>query len=126
MTREQIREEIDRLKNVLAEERQLLLSGRAGETAALMNVKLGAIEELDRAFGTLEAGDIPSEYRTDMHEIAQLARENSVHFEAVQNGLRRAIQRLESLHANAHVGSYAQDGTRVAFTEVTGRFLKKA
>lgn len=126
MTRDQIRQEIVRLKEVLFEERQLLLSGRAGETVALMNTKLGAVEELDRAFGTLEAGEIPAQFQKDMYEIAQLARENSVHFEAVQNGLRRAIQRLESLHADAHVGSYAQDGTRVAFTGVTGRFLRKA
>jgi lambda repressor-like predicted transcriptional regulator len=126
MSREQIQKEIARLKDVLAEEKQYLLSGRVGDVAALMNIKLSAIGELDQAFGTLEAGDIPADFRMDMQDIAQLARENSVHFEAIQNGLQRAIRRLESLHADAHVGSYAQDGTRMAFTEVTGRFLKKA
>ena len=45
---------------------------------------------------------------------------------AIQNGLRRAIERVESQHANAYVGSYTQTGGKVAFTEVTGHFLKKA
>ena len=61
-----------------------------------------------------------------MMDIVSMAKENAVHFEAIQNGLRRAIQRLESQHANAYVGSYTQTGGKVAFTEVTGQFLKKA
>jgi hypothetical protein len=61
-----------------------------------------------------------------MAEIVGLAKENAIHFDAIQNGIRRAIQRLESQHANAYVGSYTQTGGKVAFTEVTGRFLKKA
>ena len=37
-----------------------------------------------------------------------------------------ASVRLESLHASAYVGSYTQTGGQMAFTEVTGQFLKKA
>lgn len=121
-----IREEIDRLKQALEDERTLLLSGQARETASLMAVKLAAMEELEKAFGTLEPDDVPALYRDDMIGVVRLAKENAIHFEAIRNGMRRAIHRLESMHANAYVGSYTQTGGRMAFTEVTGGFLKKA
>ena len=126
MTHAHIKEEIARLKQALADESQLLRSGQARETAALMPDKLGAMDELEKAFGSLEPDVVPAIYRSDMVEIVQLAKENAVHFEAIQNGMRRAIQRLESFHASAYVGSYTQTGGKVAFTEVTGQFLKKA
>ena len=126
MTSTHIREEIARLKQTLAQERQLLLSGQARETAALLSGKLSAMEELERAFGSLEPDTVPAAFRDDMTEIVRLARENAVHFEAIRNGMRRAIERLESFHANAYVGSYTQTGGKVAFTDVRGQFLKKA
>jgi tRNA isopentenyl-2-thiomethyl-A-37 hydroxylase MiaE len=126
MSQTHIKEEIARLKEALLQERHLLLSGQAQETAALMPGKLGAMDELEKAFGGLDAETVPSLYRNDMIEIVQLARENSVHFEAIRHGMRRAIERLESLHSSAYVGSYTQTGGKVAFTEVTGRFVKKA
>lgn len=121
-----IREEIFRLKEVLEQERRFLRSGQPQETASLMPAKLSAMEELEKAFGSLEPDDVPSLYRQDMVGIVRAAKENAVHFAAVQNGLRQAISRLESLHATAYVGSYTQTGGKVAFTEVTGQFLKKA
>lgn len=126
MSQTQVRQEIDRLRDVLVAERQLLIAGQPGETTTLIAEKLGAMEELEKAFGTLEPGEVPAAYRAEMVEIVQLAKENSVHFEAIRHGMRRAIQRLESLHASAYVGSYTQTGGQMAFTEVTGQFLKKA
>lgn len=126
MSHAQISEEITRLKDVLEQERHYLLSGQPLETATLMEAKLAAMDGLERAFGSLEPDDIPSLYRRDMAGIVQAAKENAVHFEAVQNGLQQAISRMKSLHASAYVGSYTQTGSKVAFTEVTGQFLKKA
>jgi len=126
MTQVAIREEIDRLRIALEEEHEMLLAGQARETVSLMGIKLSAMEELEKAFGSLEPGLVPAVYRDDMADIVALAKENAIHFGAIQNGMRRAIHRLESMHANAYVGSYTQTGGRVAFTEVTGGFLKKA
>ena len=126
MSHTQISEEIARLKDVLEQERHFLLSGQPLETATLLGVKLAAMEELEKAFGSLAPEDIPSPYRREMAGIVEAAKENAIHFEAVQNGLRQAISRMESLHASAYVGSYTQTGGKVAFTEVTGQFLKKA
>lgn len=126
MSQVSIQGEIDGLKETLALEQQYLLAGRARETISLSEAKLASMDALETAFGTLEPGAVPRAYQRDMQEIVLLAKENAVHFEAIQNGLRRAIQRLETQHANAYVGSYTQTGGKVAFTEVTGQFLKKA
>ncbi len=126
MSQPSIQSEIDGLKETLALEQQYLLAGRARETLALAEAKLSAMDALETAFGSLEPGSAPRAFQNDMVEIVSLAKENAVHFEAIQNGLRRAIGRMESQHANAYVGSYTQTGSQVAFTEVTGQFLKKA
>nr|WP_321360598.1 hypothetical protein [uncultured Hyphomonas sp.] len=126
MNQASVQNEIDSLKEALALEQQYLLAGRARETLSLVEVKLSAMDALERAFGSLDPSAVPGTYRSDMIDIVSMAKENAVHFEAIQNGMRRAIQRLESQHANAYVGSYTQTGGKVAFTEVTGRFLKKA
>ena len=121
-----MREEIAQLKDVLVQERALLRTGRGREAVDLMEFKLSAIERLEHAFGTFDVSDIPLRYREEMADIATLARENGIHFDAVRNGTRRAIQRLESMHDEAFVGSYTQTGSKVTFTAVTGRLLKKA
>jgi hypothetical protein len=126
MTHALIQQEISRLKNALIEEKQLLIAGQARETIALTDIKLAAMDELQNAFGTLDPVDVPVMYREPMTEIVVLAKENAIHFEAIRNGLRNVIHRLESQHANAYVGSYTQTGGRVAFTEVAGQFQKKA
>jgi len=117
MTHALIQQEISRLKDALIEERQLLISGQPRETIPLADIKLAAMDELQNAFGTLDPADVPVMYRQPMTEIVVLAKENAIHFEAIRNGLRSAIRRLESQHANAYVGSY---------TQVTGQFQKKA
>lgn len=126
MNQVSIQNEIDGLKETLTLEQQYLLAGRARETLSLAEAKLSAMDALESAFGSLDPSVVPGAYQSDMMDIVSMAKENAVHFEAIQNGLRRAIQRLESQHANAYVGSYTQTGGKVAFTEVTGQFLKKA
>ncbi len=126
MTYALIEDRLAELKDALVEERRMLLSGQAKDTVALLGGKLQAMEDLQNAFGSLEPDAVPPAYRDEVAGIAQLARENAIHFEAVRNGMRRAIQRLESMHASAYVGSYTQYGGKMAFPEVTGGFLKKA
>lgn len=126
MNQVSIQNEIDGLKETLTLEQQYLLAGRARETLSLAEAKLSAMDALETAFGSLDPSVVPGAYQSDMMDIVSMAKENAVHFEAIQNGLRRAIQRLESQHANAYVGSYTQTGGKVAFTEVTGQFLRKA
>lgn len=126
MSQASIQSEIEGLKETLTLEREYLLAGRARETLTLTEAKLSAMNSLETAFGSFDLGSVPHVYRADMAEVVMMAKENAVHFAAIQNGLRRAIERVGSQHANAYVGSYTQTGGKVAFTEVTGHFLKKA
>lgn len=115
-----------RLKDILLSERNLLLTGRARDAAALMPDKMDAMQDIEAFLAEREPNSLPAAHRTDMEEIVRLSRENSAHFEAIRNGLRHAIERLESMHGSAYVGSYAQNGTKIPFTEVAGQFRRKA
>ncbi|WP_430403205.1 hypothetical protein [Hyphomonas sp.] len=88
--------------------------------------KMDAMQDIEAFLADREPNSLPAAHRTDMEEIVRLSRENSAHFEAIRNGLRHAIERLESMHGSAYVGSYAQNGTKIPFTEVTGQFRRKA
>ena len=115
-----------RLRDILLSERSLLLTGRARDAAALMPDKMEAIQDLEAFLADRELNSHPVGHRADMEEIVRLSRENSAHFDAIRNGLRHAIERLESMHGSAYVGSYAQNGSKIPFTEVTGQFRRKA
>jgi len=115
-----------RLKDILLSERSLLLTGRARDAATLIADKMDAIQDIEAFLADREPNSLPAAHRADMEEIVHLSRENSAHFEAIRNGLRHAIERLESMHGSAYVGSYAQNGTKIPFTEVTGQFRRKA
>ncbi|MEQ9436702.1 hypothetical protein [Hyphomonas sp.] len=115
-----------RLKDILLSERNLLLTGRARDAAALMPDKMDAMQDIEAFLADREPNSLAAAHRTDMEEIVRLSRENSAHFEAIRNGLRHAIERLESMHGSAYVGSYAQNGAKIPFTEVTGQFRRKA
>ncbi|KCZ92230.1 hypothetical protein [Hyphomonas johnsonii] len=116
----------ERLVRILASEKELLLTGRAREAVALMEEKLGALQELETALDDPELNAMATDHRQQIQTIVALAKENAIHFEAIRNGLRHAIDRLESLHGNAYVGSYGQDGGKIPFTDVTGQFQRKA
>lgn len=115
-----------RLKDILHSERNFLLTGRARDAAGLMPGKMEAIQDLEVFLANREVNSLPVAHRVDMEEIVSLSRENSAHFEAIRNGLRHAIERLESMHGGAYVGSYAANGSKIPFTEVTGQFRRKA
>lgn len=115
-----------RLKDILLSEKDFLLTGRAREAAALMSDKMEAMQDLEAFLETRQPQSLPSEHRADMETIVRLSTENSAHFQAIRNGLRHAVERLESLHSSAYVGSYAQNGSKIPFTEVTGQFRTKA
>tara|TARA_R110002124_G_scaffold128769_2_gene289788 strand:- start:10796 stop:11176 length:381 start_codon:yes stop_codon:yes gene_type:complete len=115
-----------RLKDILLSEKDFLLTGRAREAAALMSDKMEAMQDLEAFLETRQPQSLPSEHRADMETIVRLSTENSAHFQAIRNGLRHAVERLESLHSSAYVGSYAQNGRKIPFTEVTGQFRTKA
>lgn len=115
-----------RLADVLEQERELLLSGRAAEAAALIEEKMLALQDFETL---LEAKDVSSarlHTRRAIEAIVQLAEENAAHMEAIRNGIRHAISRLEGITATVHVGSYRRDGGQVSFTNATGAFNRKA
>jgi hypothetical protein len=115
-----------RLGDILELERELLQTGRAAEVASLIEEKMEALQEFEAA---IEAGNLS---RTSLAEkraiegIVAMAEENAAHLEAVRNGLRHAIRRMESLNSETHVGSYGLGGTQMSFTNATGGFSRKA
>jgi hypothetical protein len=126
MNNPELRAQTARLRDILLSEKDLLLTGRAREAAELLAVKMEAMQDIEAFFESLEPNSLPVEHRADMELIVRLSKENSAHFEAIRNGLRHAIDRLESMHSSAYVGSYAQNGSKIPFTEVTGQFRRKA
>lgn len=115
-----------RLAEILEYERELLLSGRAAEAASLIEEKMEALEDFEASLegGVLSSGSLLM--RRAAEHIIQLAEENAAHMEAIRNGLRHAITRLEGLTTSAHVGSYGQGGVQMSFTNATGIFSRKA
>ena len=126
MSNQDLRAQTARLKDILLSEKDMLLTGRAREAAELLPVKMEAMQDIEAYLESREPGSLPIEHRADMELIVRLSKENSAHFEAIRNGLRHAIERLESMHSSAYVGSYAQNGSKIPFTEVTGQFRRKA
>ncbi len=126
MPTDSIREKATRLQNILAIEKDMLISGRARDAISLMDEKLDAITSLETALADTEMRAMVNDHQSILQSIAISAKENAVHFVAVRNGLRHAIDRLQSLHASAYVGSYGRGGQKVPFTEVAGQFHKKA
>ena len=126
MSNQDLRAQTARLKDILLSEKDMLLTGRAREAAGLLSVKMEAMQDIEAYLESREPGSLPIEHRADMELIVRLSKENSAHFEAIRNGLRHAIERLESMHSSAYVGSYAQNGSKIPFTEVTGQFRRKA
>lgn len=115
-----------RLREILGVERDLLLTGRAKEAVSLIEEKSDVLRQVETALEAQDPNSIPSAQRREIEAVFQLAEENAMHFEAVRNGLRNAIGRIEAMHANAYVGSYGKDGGKVPFSEATGQYRTKA
>ncbi len=114
------------LSDILELERDLLRSGRAAEAAALIEDKLIALQNFEAVVESRRLGGASLETRRAIERIIQMAEENASHMEAIRHGIRRAIQRLESLNTNAQVGSYGRGGARLSFSNATGSFSRKA
>ena len=113
------------IEDILVKERGLLLSGQAAETAGLVKEKMSALEVFDSMLIGQSKESLAPGHRHRIDRVIKLARENSLHFSAVRNGLKSAIGRLESLAENAYVGSYRLDGERTPFPKAAGGYLKK-
>ena len=114
------------LKTILACEIEMLQSGRVSDAAALIDEKMAAMRDLEVMFEAKSLSKVTPSQRLEIEEIIQMAKLNAVHFEAIQNGVRNVIARIENLDGNAYVGSYKPGGGKVAFPEASGRYSKKS
>ncbi len=115
-----------RLAEVLEQERELLLTGQAAGAADLIEEKMLALQDFESLMESTDIGALPLGTRRGIEAIILMAEENAAHMEAIRNGIRSAISRLESLTSSAHVGSYRPDGGQISFTNATGAFNRKA
>lgn len=115
-----------RLHDVLELEREYLQTGRAAEAASLVEEKMLALQDFETLLGATDVPNASLQKRRAIQTIIQMAEENAAHLEAVRNGIRSAISRLEGISASAHVGSYRQGGAQISFTNATGAFSRKA
>jgi|JI10StandDraft_1071094.scaffolds.fasta_scaffold86735_4 hypothetical protein len=114
------------LANVLEYERELLLSGRAAEVASLIEEKMDALQAFEARLEQMDLTVAAAPIRRAIEQIIQMAEENSVYMEAIRNGIRHAIRRLEAINTSSQVGSYGRGGVQLAFTNATGVFNRKA
>lgn len=117
---------LQRLEDILELERELLQTGRAAEVASLIEEKMQALQDFEAVIAAARISRTSHLQRRAMEKIIQMAEENSAHMEAIRNGLRHAIRRLENLNASVNVGSYRRGGAQLSFTNATGVFNRKA
>lgn len=117
---------IEALVAVLEEEHALLSSNRAAEAAALVERKLAALQAFEEGVRQSDPARATARIRDAIRNIQRLAEENARFLEAIRNGVRSAVSRLEALNSSAYVGSYGRGGSQMAFTLATGAFNRKA
>lgn len=115
-----------RLAEVLEQERELLLTGQAARAAELVEEKMLALQDFESLVESADLRAAPLVTRQAIEFIIQMADENAVHMEAIRNGIRSAISRLERITSSAYVGSYKKNGAQISFTNATGAFSRKA
>jgi hypothetical protein len=113
------------LIGVLELERELLTTGRAAEAAGLIEEKMIALQDFEALIALKGLGGASSEKRQLVERIVQMAEENAAHMDAIRNGIRRAISRLESLNTGAQVGSYGRGGAQLSFSNAVGSYNRK-
>ncbi len=113
------------LIRVLELERELLTSGRAGEAADLIQEKMIALQDFEALIALKGMGGASREKRQLIERIVQMAEENAAHMDAIRNGIRRAISRLESLNTGSQVGSYGRGGAQLSFSNAVGTYNRK-
>lgn len=114
-----------RLRQLLDDERQMLMSGRARDVIALSQDKSNAMQEVDIYLAAHSGASLSHDQVEQIQIVLNMANENASHFVAIRNGLRHAIDRLETMHAGAFVGAYMRNGQKLPFGEVTGKFQRK-
>jgi thioredoxin-like negative regulator of GroEL len=114
-----------RLASVLEQEKELLQSGRAAEAASLIGEKMSALQDFEAIVQGMGELGATMQKRRAIEEIVQMAEENAAHMDAIRNGIRHAIRRLESLNDSAFVGSYGRGGAQLSFTNATGSYNRK-
>lgn len=124
MRAQQAAEITSELHALLIQERDLLKAGRAAETISLSERKRELIETLEPLMNSWAAEHVPPAQIKAVSEIQTLAKENSQHFEAVRNGLRSLLDRLDSHSENAKIGTYDQYGNQMKFTRSEGGYKK--
>ncbi|MEQ9505264.1 MAG: hypothetical protein RLO80_03260 [Hyphomonas sp.] len=115
-----------RLGDILELERELLQTGRAAEVASLIEEKMEVLQDFEAIIETNGLSGVSHQERRSVERIVQMAEENAAHMDAVRNGLRHAIRRLENINSEVHVGSYGRGGSQLSFTNATGNFYRKA
>ena len=117
---------MSQVESVLSAEKHLLLSGQVHRVVELSEEKVQAMT----AFESLlqEAGQMlrAETIQARLRGIVQAARENSIHFRAVQNGLQNMVTRLGRVSQDSYVGAYQSNGLQTPFSNATGNYLKKA
>jgi hypothetical protein len=114
------------LTDILELEQELLTSGRAAEVAGLIEDKMKALQDFEALLQSGGLAGASLDTRRAVERIIQMAEENASHMEAIRNGIRRAIARLESLSSDTQVGSYGRGGAQLSFTNATGTFNRTA
>ena len=117
---------LDRVESVLMAEKQLLLSGQAHRLAEMSHEKVAAMNAFD---GLLQAGGDhlrQASIKRQVEGIVGVAKENAVHFLAVQNGLQSILKRIGNASQDSYVGAYQSNGGQTPFTHATGGYSKKA
>lgn len=113
------------LNGVLQLERELLTTGRAAEAADLIEEKMRALQDFETLIVSKGLAGASPETRRTVEKIVQMAEENAAHMDAIRNGIRRAISRLESLNTGAQVGSYGRGGAQLSFSNAVGSYNRK-
>lgn len=124
MRAQQVTEITTELKQLLLEERDLLKAGKAAETIKLSDRKQTLMETLDPIMNSWAPRNVPPAQIQAISEIQGLAKENSIHFASVRNGVRSLIERLDSNSENTSIGTYDQYGNQMKFRRSEGGYKK--
>jgi len=116
---------IERLEDLLTAEREYLITGRARQAAELAGEKLSALEAFQNLLETGGLAGAGSPLRDGAARVLRMAEENAVHLDAVRNGLKAVIHRIETMGSSAYVGSYGKGGAQMAFPQATGSYHKR-
>ncbi|WP_084420358.1 hypothetical protein [Henriciella litoralis] len=116
---------LETLRDILREEHDALLAGRAGTASALLPAKMKAMEVFDEVTSNQELIRKTPGFRERLGEIVTLSKENAAHFAAVRNGVNSVISRMSTMSTTAYVGAYGADGGKTAFSKAVGGYEKK-